>query len=504
MLRPLNVFKVLLGLFVILIQSNLTLFASNQITDKGVYLYLTAANNDIKDLTKIDFSESKPDSYLSISKFYLSDAQDLVFESLSNEFVVSEKVIRDVVRNNLQYENLNNSNVRARYEQASKDIKKIQKQKITTFAREVFMNNETSDSPFDLIKDLEKLEKLLFNFQSEVLLDGMYKSESLSGLPMGFSNVSLSSLAPGSDSDTPQLSTDDERDDTGSDVTGTPPTQAGAIDIIQQPESSECDLDPDLNDQLDQINQNNQDSNENDQDNTSSGGSNNQEPSSPENTDAQDENEQVSSQNNSTTALPFSDYPTLNDECPEDQIFCLKQEEIMGRWGLVIPEDKNCIACKVSQIKAGMSQVLAVNLVPKKVTGNFGEFPYCKEELKKSLIIFDFKILSRPMRASDPTTEVTTASVEDILPTRSPAETSTLPTTNILEADPEAQELERAIQAANAEADLFTDEINDLKQGYEDIVDRMNLFNKHMKSISTALKSLRDNANELTTKSTCE
>jgi hypothetical protein len=185
-------------------------------------------------------------------------------------------------------------------------------------------------------------------------------------------------------------------------------------------------------------------------------------------------------------------------------MFCLKQENVMGRWGLVIPEDRNCIACKVSQIKAGMSQVLAVNLVPKKVTGNFGEFPYCKEELKKSLILFDFRILSRPMRADDPTTEVTQANVSDILPSISPLETSTIPTRNILERDEEASNLEQAIQAANVESDRFTDEINDLKQGYTDILSRIDLFNRHMKTISTGIKSLRDNANELTKKKKCE
>ena len=42
------------------------------------------------------------------------------------------------------------------------------------------------------------------------------------------------------------------------------------------------------------------------------------------------------------------------------------------------------------------------------------------------------------------------------------------------------------------------------KQGYTDILSRIDLFNRHMKTISTAMKSLRDNANELTKKKTCK
>ena len=160
MLRQPNVFKALLGLFIIVILSNPITIAANQVNDKTVFQYLDVAKGGkIEDLTNIDFSEEKPNAYLSIAKFYLSDAQDLVFDSLSNEFVVSESVIRDVVLNNKQPPNLNTANVRERYRQASKDLKKIQEQKITTYAREVFMNNETSDSPFDLIQDLTDLEK---------------------------------------------------------------------------------------------------------------------------------------------------------------------------------------------------------------------------------------------------------------------------------------------------------------------------------------------------------
>lgn len=502
MLRQPNVFKALLGLFIIVILSNPVTIAANQVNDKAVFQYLDAAkNSDIEDLTNIDFSEDIPNAYLSIAKFYLSDAQDLVFDSLSNEFVVSESVIRDVVLNNKQPKNLNAVNVRERYRQASKDLKKIQEQKITTYAREVFMNNETSDSPFDLIQDLTDLEKILFNSQSEVLLDGMFESQKLSGLPMGFSNVQPSGSTP--DNNQEESSQGGDNNDQDPNEGQTPDTQSGDIDLIPQSQTSECDLDPDLSDQLKELdeNENSNQTGSNDQDREAQPGGDNKPDEKP---DEERQNTQVTSRDQATSPLPFSDYPTLNNECPEDQMFCLKQENIMGRWGLVIPEDRNCIACKVSQIKAGMSQVLAVNLVPKKVTGNFGEFPYCKEELKKSLILFDFRILSRPMRADDPTTEVTQANVSDILPSISPLETSTIPTRNILERDEEASNLEQAIQAANVESDRFTDEINDLKQGYTDILSRIDLFNRHMKTISTGIKSLRDNANELTKKKKCE
>ena len=363
------------------------------------------------------------------------------------------------------------------------------------------MNNETSDSPFDLIQDLTDLEKILFNSQSEVLLDGMFESQKLSGLPMGFSNVQPSGSTP--DNNQEESSQGGDNNDQDPNEGQTPDTQSGDIDLIPQSQTSECDLDPDLSDQLKELdeNKNSNQTGSNDQDREAQPGGDNKPDEKP---DEERQNTQVTSRDQATSPLPFSDYPTLNNECPEDQMFCLKQENIMGRWGLVIPEDRNCIACKVSQIKAGMSQVLAVNLVPKKVTGNFGEFPYCKEELKKSLILFDFRILSRPMRADDPTTEVTQANVSDILPSISPLETSTIPTRNILERDEEASNLEQAIQAANVESDRFTDEINDLKQGYTDILSRIDLFNRHMKTISTGIKSLRDNANELTKKKKCE
>ena len=514
MLRQPNVHKALLGLLLGLLITSPYSLASNQISDQSVFEYINQSKgSQIKDLTRIDFSDEQPNPYLSISKFYLKDAPNLVFEALSNEFVVAQDTIRDVVIRNKRPDKLNVTNVINRFKQASNDVRSIQNQKITTFAREVFMNNELDDSPFDLIADLSKLENILFKTQSEVLLDGMYDSSALTGLPMGFSNVSNQASPIDPETDTEQSQNNEDQSSEPQD--NQDPSQIDQndtqVEVIQQPESNECEIDPELSNQLDQAaSQASLESEPSPTNTEQAGGSNNLTPPIPtenpnsENPQAQDPQEQVSSRNSDTSPLPFSDYPTLNNECPADQVFCLKKEEIPGRWGLVIPADRDCVACKIEQIKAGMNQVLAVNLVPKKVTGNFGEFPYCKEELKKSLIVFDFKVLSRPMRAEDPTREIREADISDVLPTSSPQETTTLATDSIIDRDVEAIAVEEALQEANRELDIFTDQINDLKRGYTDILSRLDLFNRHINTISTALRSLRTNALELTKKSKCE
>lgn len=503
--------SILFGLLIIFFTNQIA-NANNQITDQLIFDYINKAQESrIKDVTQVNLASQNPNVYLSISKFFMSDAERLVYQMLSDEFTISESDVVAVVKSNRQIPNLNNDNVRARYEQASKDLKTVQKNKIDTFAKEAFMNNSTEDSFFDLIVDLNVLEQVLFNSQSEILLDGMSNTQSLTGLPAGFSNVptptnptpqSQEQANPNPGQTTPpddQAETEQDSQDR---------TQPTTPSVISQSETSSCDADPELTQQLENIQPPQTDSssdsnptgsqNTNPQDNQQS----NQQPS-PE-PDPQATNEPVSSQNNTTTPLGFSDYPTMEFECEEDQMFCLSVEEVMGRFGLVIPADQNCLACKVSQIKAAMNQILAVNLLPQKVTGNIGEFPFCKEELKKSLIVFNFKVLSKPLRPTDPTREVREAQITQSLPTPPRQDVISSSTQNILERDIAIEQVQEALQEANQQSAELSDQISDLKFGYNDIIGRMETFNRHMQNLHTAIASLREAATPLLNKSKCE
>jgi len=503
--------SILFGLLIIFFTNQIA-NANNQITDQLIFDYINKAQESrIKDVTQVNLASQNPNVYLSISKFFMSDAERLVYQMLSDEFTISESDVVAVVKSNKQIPNLNNDNVRARYEQASKDLKTVQKNKIDTFAKEAFMNNSTEDSFFDLIIDLNDLEQVLFNSQSEILLDGMSIPQNLTGLPAGFSNVptpsnpSQTQADPNPDQPTPP---DDQAEAPEDNLD---PTLPNTPSVISQSETSSCDADPELTQQLENIQppavdtssgSNPSDSqNTNPQDNPQS----NQPPSSPNpESDPQATNGPVSSQNNTTTPLGFSDYPTMEFECEEDQMFCLSVEEVMGRFGLVIPADQNCLACKVSQIKAAMNQILAVNLLPQKVTGNIGEFPFCKEELKKSLIVFNFKILSKPLRPTDPTREVREAQITQSLPTPPRQDIISSSTQNILERDIAIEQVQEALQEANQQSAELSDQISDLKFGYNDIIGRMETFNRHMQNLHTAIASLREAATPLLNKSKCE
>ena len=514
MRRLLSVSKIsLLTLSLVFIVAQISLAATNQ----SIFEYMNLGTDDNLEnfsLDDIEFDSNTPNAYLAISKFYLKDGEDLALSNISYDFAVSKSDAKAVILNNGVLPDTDQAfseRMRVRYKAILADIYQIQKQKVTVFAREVFMNNSDSDSPYDLLLDLTEIEDIIFKTNSQILLDGTSNTQSLSKATDFISQApvqaqSVSSAVPTQPQDPETFDPNQPQDPETLEPTleTTAPT---LTPTIPSPNSAECEIDPQLSEQLDQFDNQQQTTSSNtpqppNQSNSQNPTQNDTPPESPDTNQADNtgQNSGVSSQN----SMKFSDYPNLELECGDDQIFCLKKEEVMGRWGLVIPSERECIKCQLDLITEYLKDLLAKNLMPKKVTGNIGEFPYCKNELSKGFLSFNFSIFSKPLRPADPTTEITNSEIKDVLPVQAPKEQIVQAPKTELPQDPEQARIQEAIDKANREFALFQSQISDLTQGYDDLIERIGLFNKNLQSITTGFNSIRDSITSITTKPACQ
>ena len=502
--RSANKFGLILSIFCIFM-INMSTVSANQLNSQAQMLKFIekASGDEIEDykLKNIDFDSDQPNFYLATVNFLINQKQELVEDQMLREFFLNSSEVRKLFNASPKlperYNAFDLKLIKERYDNILSSIDFLQQQRLATFSKEVFANNDTNDSHFDLIEDLNNIERLLFGVSSEVLLDGTSEIDQMLSAGMGLSRSGSPSTET-SRSDSSQTPDSPQTDDSDSDP-GSPDQQTDNQPRVS-PEPTECQSDPELEKQLKDFQENqNNDTNNSDQAEDAPSSTNDENRSSGSN---QNRNSNTNNTNQDPVANPpSSSLPVLEPfelECEEGAIFCFKKEEVLGRWGLVLPEIKNCVQCQIETFQGFMNQLLAQNLIPKKVTGNIGELPFCKAALAKSVAGFDFTIISKSIRQPYPVEPMTVEELTEIAPKQDKVLTGDK---NV--PDPTEQQLQKSLDRANRESADLERSIYSIQEGYSLIAGRMDLFNQLLDSLINNINALQRAAENLTKKKKC-
>lgn len=497
-----NLAPIIVGMFIFL--GPVTGFLANSISiEQTVALLIEKATGedlDDYDLDDIEFTEDKSNVYLTVLNYLSVQKQEVINQKMSREFNINPQEIQDLVELGQlppKYK-FDPAYARARYDQIAAAADTLQKQKLEIFAREIFANNDTDDSPFDLIQDLDRIESILFATRSEVMLSGTSQPENLPSA--GLTRTPMSSAAP---TTRPDSSNQPEQSDPQNPDPQDQPEQDSQAQtpVSPSPEPNECSTDSNLEDQLNDFEQSQAARSQSSESNQTSDSqeSSTSTDSTPGPGGSQANN---SSATSSQPATRLMDVPDVNEiACPDDSIFCIVKEEVLGTWGLVIPSNLSCVQCQVDLFNQYMKDLLSNNLLAKKVTGNFAEFPFCKASLKKTVVGIDFAIISKSIRDPYPIKQATVASIE---PTPPPSEVATTPLSDTAVVDAQKARLQEALDQANKEASEFEKQIKDIQSGYQDLGNRIDTFNTLLVSLKDAFAGLKQATDNLTKKEVCE
>jgi len=453
------------------------------------------------ELDDIDFDSSAPNIYATILNYLSKQKQELVYDKLRMEFQITPEQTQNLIQNDKlpkDYKGFDKETIISRYNQLITSVEVLQKQKLEIFTKELFANNNTSDSPFDLIDDLTRIEQILFASQSEVLLDGTSQLDKITGLSK---RPSLSRSPRPETSPTPPSGSAPE--DPDQPQTNQPEgQQAQTPQISSDPSPNECQADPDLESQINEFEQNRPETSSS-TDSPSDTGSDDSSSGGPRaNNTSGGGGSQSSNSNNNRQGNPNSSLPPTEPteiKCEEGEIFCFVKEEVMGRWGLVMPAFKNCVNCQVKTMQEFMKQLLSQNLAPKKVTGNFGEFPYCKVALKKSVAGIDFTVISKAIRPLPPQPP---APINELIPP-DPSEVVSIKTKVGDIEDVTVARVQEALNKANQETANLQVMISNIQGGYKQIIQRIDLFNQLLNSLVSGVEALQRATDKLTRKEVC-
>lgn len=261
---------------------------------------------------------------------------------------------------------------------------------------EIFANDDVSDSGFDLITDLDKIEDILFGLST------------IERMNFAYANTTTS------------LSSDNDEWNQDSDSTGSSDNNTAKTTGSEDTDNDDTDEDDS------QVDEENAETQNTTNDSSSAGVSRTASPNesldphacsesvseltalvdsvlSEKNADDSD-NEKVSREasvsgsltSDSSTSTPDASAPSgykdsdgadINLSKPTDwtgalsgcsDFFCL-EITMENEARSVFPDDENCISCHVGSINDNLYDTLSQNLLPSKVTGNLFEPPLCKK-----------------------------------------------------------------------------------------------------------------------------
>lgn len=436
MLQPRTVSKILIITFLLILnlQINLPKFVVQKATAQFQNSYQEQLDEAIHDLLKENNQPShqsqflsnldvtKPENlttqnlYLRVLNSYTKELTPSVYEGMSLVTDLSAPEIKAIIEYNnfssLQTGNLEISQIQASYQnllqlynQEKSFFTNIAKIKQQALVYEIFTDNNSQNSGFDLLKDLNKIEEQLFNQSSQSSIQyqnrsDYWKSFSSSAFTSSLSPVNFSSFSTNQPS---TISSPDPVNQSSSEIQSTNQSetevQLSSVPAYQFPKiqyGAICQIDPDLAEEVGIFTENNSNSNTE----TSS----NSQPSDSSVTN--NSSDTISSSSTSSNITPSSyqvspfqiNFTNPSQTCPADQIFCFTRELKYNQIDLQYPESENCVACIINRLNQSLQNLLDNGVLPQKITGNFGEPALCKKasvgKVGLNLNIFSKPILS--------------------------------------------------------------------------------------------------------------
>ena len=402
-------------------------------------------------------------------------------------------------------------NKRRQYTQIYDDKKSLvgttRKQALKSIAFEIFANNSTWDSSFDLLEDLEDIESLLFGENIPWDFFDLPEDSRSPGQQIVDLNPDLSEL----EDDIAQEDLQEQRfEETLSELQVPDP----ASEELQDIDPNQCGIGDELLDQL-----------------------NPPDPSleqAPVLSTSQLPLEQEDHRRD-PSSLGLSNPDPLGDiaagfvadfQCYDGsdviysivgqpkQRYCFYVREVREAIGLETPNSR-CTLCSVNRIQKEYAKTVEKPLVTRKVVGHYLEPPFCKNQILDKLKSVDILFVAKPLFPLDsPYKELA-----KILPARSAQkvadqqrEKATLPEiydsgtpyAEIIE-DLQKQTQEQSKRKIQSSIAIATDNLNKTQVGVmAQLAQRMELFNSNLDSLNDTLESMRDLSKAIQSKPKCQ
>jgi hypothetical protein len=354
--------------------------------------------------------------YLRILNSYTKEITPSIYEGMSLVTDLSPQEIESII----EYSNLSSlqsstqdisqlqssyQNLLQLYNQEKTFFTNISKIKQKALVYEIFTDNNSQNSGFDLIIDLNLIEEKLFSQSSPSSIQypersNYWKTYSSSPFtsrlsPVNFASFSTSTPQPSSSNPT-EVNPNTNPNQTPSDETiSLDPTPVYQFPKLQY--GAVCQLDAKLEQEIDIFNDSLPSSPPSNTP-TSNPTSDNQDQSQPSQPSVTAENTPATTPA-SYQSNPFQiNFTDPAQSCPADQIFCFTREIKYNQIDLDYPESENCVSCIINRLNQSLQMLLDNGVLPQKITGNFGEPALCKKasigKVGLNLNIFSKPILS--------------------------------------------------------------------------------------------------------------
>ena len=460
----------------------------------------------------------EPDLYLSVfgeihyktNQEILDAATDQVgyfFESSFIENYSSRETAKEAVNERLKLEKVYNE---------QKELITISNAAILkSKAFEIFANDSTLDSNFDLLEDLKDIENLLFggNTPWETFQIPPLNQDSLSAPTNHDTNLEETDIDEvveelkddiNPEIPTPNLDDDDSQTDL-------------PVDEVQDFTPDQCGISPNLASELESHSSNNQ----NDSD------SNDDSPVDEEGDDPQEENTNESPSLNIGMNLPT--FTNANPLFPEfecysgsdivystvgqpGQRFCFYIKEVRQNLRWLTPSN-NCTNCIFDSMNEKFIETNDKNLIPQKLTGNYFEPPICKKDVLKKINSSNINFIAKSLFSlSSPQ-----KGIQEISPTEiskrfkaSKIESPQIDftnTDNFLEVVQDIQDYQQRIVEAQVDRQLklsLEEKTATANSVNAQLLERIELFNKNLKSLQDSIFSIKETSKLFLSKPKCQ
>jgi len=346
---------------------------------------------------------------------FLKEDSDL-YLTLFNEIVLGPD--EDAQRSIKKDSHLSNTNITERLNQEEQFLEDYQfeknfyallaKHKAEIVALEIFVNGSRSDADFDLYKDLEDIEELLFQEASESQF-GESLARSKSNLDE-LENVSSALIESANPSNGSSANSQASSSSYGAGEVNLDISQDQFIDIP----SEACQLDSDLVASLQNYNQEievaGDSSSESNNDQTETGSLNSDGSSS---TSATSKRLPITKPKKDSSRCTYKQRPgdivsNVNllgegsaDGSAKESFICIITEQIYTTRSSYSPSDVESIDSLLNDLQVASEEVIAESLAPHKLTGEFAEPNICKKSFSLNSLKLKFNLVKRPLINSE-------------------------------------------------------------------------------------------------------
>ena len=258
---------------------------------------------------------------------------------------------------------------------------------------EIFANGDVSDSGFDLIDDLNNIEKILFMDVTPSTVNQAYSG----GLPEQPTQPPQTT-GPGSQptSSNPQQNQQTQPGKVSGGLTGNEPKHAETGDVLADIYQA-CPSNDNLSKALDDYKQKTYGNTDSSQ--LSGSKSQDKGASNSSNTSDQTNNDSGTPPPAQTSDQKFQE-GDWTDKLPCNKLFCIEITTHSAQYTAYNPSDP-CIACHAKEIRKMLKKTVSYNLAPGKMTGNIMEIAKCKSGFSLSDFV-NMNVILVPMPVITP------------------------------------------------------------------------------------------------------